>query len=133
MTRTTVRKGNMGQRSFKKHFKFYNFSEIFYCRMNRLRNTNLSVFIQFQYTKIWGRVCLRNIQNFKISMKYFTVAWPDSETRVWMFLYNVSTQELFQERKIWDWICLRNLQNFWCSIRFFTVTWPKVAQTIGSF
>ena len=32
----------MGQRNFKKHFKFYNFSEIFYCGMTRLRNMNLS-------------------------------------------------------------------------------------------
>ena len=32
-------------------------------------------------------------ETFKISMKCFTVAWPDSETRIWMFLYNVSTQE----------------------------------------
>ena len=133
MTRTTLRKENMGQRSFKKHFKFYNFSEIFYCRMKRLRNTNLSVFIQFRYTKIWDRVCLGNNQNFKTSMKYFTVAWPDSETPVWMFLYNVTTQELFQERKIFDRVCLRNLQNFQYSIRFFTVTRPNVAQAIGSF
>ena len=41
----------MGQHSFKKHFKFYNFREIFYCGMTRLRNTNLSVFIQCQYTR----------------------------------------------------------------------------------
>ena len=46
----------MGQRSFKNHFKFHNFSEIFYCGMTRLRNTNLSVFIQCQYT----RTILRN-------------------------------------------------------------------------
>ena len=51
-------KENMGQGSFKKHFK---------CRN---------------------------------SVKYFTVAWPDSETPIWIFLYNVSTQELFQEKKI---------------------------------
>ena len=50
-------KENMGQGSFKKHFK---------CRN---------------------------------SVKYFTVAWPDSETPIWIFLYNVSTQELFQEKK----------------------------------
>ena len=33
----------MGQRNFKKHFKFHNFSEVFYRGMLRLRNTNLSV------------------------------------------------------------------------------------------
>ena len=45
-------------------------------------------------------------------MKYFTVALTDSETRIWMFLYNVSTQELFKERGIWDRVCLRSMQNF---------------------
>ena len=42
--RTTIRKENMGQRNFRKHFKFHNFSEIFYCDMTRLRNANVSVF-----------------------------------------------------------------------------------------
>ena len=46
----------MGQRNFKKPFEFHNFSEIFYCGMTRLRNTNLSVFKQWQYT----RIVLRN-------------------------------------------------------------------------
>ena len=41
----------MGQRNFKKHFKFHNFSEIFYCDMTRLRNANLSVFMKSQYIK----------------------------------------------------------------------------------
>ena len=105
LIRTTLRKENREQRSFKKHFEFRNFNEIL-CGMTRLRNTNLSVFMQCQYTrtilknKKWGRVGLRNIQNFKMSMRYFTVAWPDSETWIWMFLCNASTQELFQERKI---------------------------------
>ena len=46
----------MGQSLFKKHSKFQNFDEIFYCGMTRLRNTNLDVFIQYQYT----RTILRN-------------------------------------------------------------------------
>ena len=41
----------MGQSLFKKHSKFQNFDEIFYCGMTRLRNTNLDVFIQCQYTR----------------------------------------------------------------------------------
>ena len=35
----------MGQRSFNKDAKFYNFIEIFYCGMTRLRNTNLRVLL----------------------------------------------------------------------------------------
>ena len=46
----------MGYRNFKKHFKFQDFREIFYCPMTRLRSTNLDVFIQCQYT----RTSLRN-------------------------------------------------------------------------
>ena len=41
----------MGQSLFKKHSKFQNFDEIFYCGMTRLRNTNLDVFVQCQYTR----------------------------------------------------------------------------------
>ena len=41
----------MGQHNFKKAFKFHNFSEILDCFMTRLRNTSLSVFMQFQYTR----------------------------------------------------------------------------------
>ena len=41
----------MGQSLFKKHPKFQNFDEIFYCGMRSLRNTNLDVFIQYQYAR----------------------------------------------------------------------------------
>ena len=78
----------MGQLNFQKPFEFHNFSEIFCCGMTTLQNTNLNVFIQCQYT----RTILRNKNmeqslfkkhsNFKISMKYFIVALPDSETRI---------------------------------------------------
>ena len=54
----------MGQRdNFEKRFTFHNFSEIFYCDMTRFRNTNLSVFIQCQYT----RTTLRN-KNMGLSL-----------------------------------------------------------------
>ena len=54
--RTTLRKENTGHHNFKKPFEFRNFSEIFYCGMTRLRNTNLDVLIQCQHT----RTILRN-------------------------------------------------------------------------
>ena len=41
----------MGQSLFKKHSKFRNYDEIFYCGMTRINNTNLDVFIQFLYTR----------------------------------------------------------------------------------
>ena len=41
----------MGQRNLNKPIEFHNFSEIFYCGMTRLRNTNLDVFIQCQHTR----------------------------------------------------------------------------------
>ena len=46
----------MRQRNFKKPFEFCSFCEIFDCGMTRLRNTNLSVFMQCHYT----RTILRN-------------------------------------------------------------------------
>ena len=46
----------MGQRNFKKPFKFHNINEIFYCGMTRLRNANLGVFIQCQHTRTISRI-----------------------------------------------------------------------------
>ena len=45
----------MGQSLLKKHSKFQNFDEIFYCGMTRLGNMNLDVFIQCQYTRTISR------------------------------------------------------------------------------
>ena len=91
----------MGQHNFKKPFEFHSFSEIFYCACPDWR-TRIWVFLynvntqeSFWEIKMWERACLRNIQDFKILMKYLTVAGPDSGRRVWVILYNVNTQELF--------------------------------------
>ena len=77
----------VGHIHFKKLMKFQNFDEICYCCMTRLRNTSLGVFIQCKYTRTILRnknmgqsLCLRNIQNFKNSMKYYTAEWPDLGT-----------------------------------------------------
>ena len=43
-TRTILRNKNMGQSLFKKHSKFQNFDETFYCGMTRLRNTKFGCF-----------------------------------------------------------------------------------------
>ena len=62
---------------FKKHSKFQNFDEIFYSGMTRLRNTNLDVFIQFQYTisisrkKNMRQSMLKKHSNFLIFHKVF--------------------------------------------------------------
>ena len=76
-TRTILRNKTMRQSLFMKHSKFQNFHEIFNCGMSRLRKTSLGVFIQIQYTRNILRnkniVCLRNIEIFKNSKKYYTV------------------------------------------------------------
>ena len=36
---------------------------------------------------------------FTVSVKYFTAAWPDSGTQIWVFLYSVSKQEPFLKRR----------------------------------
>ena len=74
----------MGQSRFKKLSKFQDSNEILCCGMTRLRNTNLDVFIQCQYTrtilrkKNMGQSLIKKRSKFlnlkKYLMKYFTVA-----------------------------------------------------------
>ena len=45
------KKENMGQNLIKKHSKFLNFSEIFYCGMTRLRKMTLNYYGLCQYIK----------------------------------------------------------------------------------
>ena len=66
---------NIGQRSFKKHLKFHDFVEIYYYGMTRLSNTNLSVFIQCQYT----RTILRNKYMGQSQFKKHSKFWKFDE------------------------------------------------------
>ena len=50
-TRTILRKKNMGESLFKKHSQFLNFAEIFYCGMNRIRDTILNYCGLCRYVK----------------------------------------------------------------------------------
>ena len=90
----------MGQRSFKKHFKFHNFSEIFYCGMTRVRNTNLSVFIQCQYTetslrsKNMGQSLFKKLSKFLIFDKVFYCDMAKRGKNNSKFLENIFTQKL---------------------------------------
>ena len=69
----------MGQRNFKKPFEFNSFSEIFYCGLTILKNTNLDVFIQCQHTRTIlrneniGESLFKKYSKFQNSMKYYTV------------------------------------------------------------
>ena len=77
-----LRKKDMGQSLFKKYSQFQNFIEIFYCDMVRIKSGtriwmflyNVSIQEPFQERNVWDRGSLRNIQNSKTLMKYFTVA-----------------------------------------------------------
>ena len=51
-TRNILRNKILGQCRFKKHSKFQNFDEIFYCGITRHRDMNFDVFIQCQHTRI---------------------------------------------------------------------------------
>ena len=42
-----------------------------------------------------GRSLFKKHSKFQNFAEIFTVARPDSGTQIWMFLYNVSTQEPF--------------------------------------
>ena len=93
----------MGQLSFKKHFKFHNFSEIFYCGMTRFRNTNLSVFTQCQYrrniliNKNMGQSLLKKHSKFQ---KFDEILhWGMTRFRNVKLGDNIKTQKLFLKRK----------------------------------
>ena len=91
----------MGQRNFKKHFKFHSFSEIFYCGMTGLRNTNLDVFIQCHYIRTILRNKNMGQSPFKKHPK-FRKFDEKSQCRMTrfrnvneVFLDNIKTQKLF--------------------------------------
>ena len=71
--------------------------------------------------------------NSIISAKYFTVSWPGSGPRIWVFLCNVDTREPFEETKIWDRDCLRNIQNFKISMKYFIVAWSDSGTHVSVF
>ena len=108
----------MGQRHFKKPFEFHNFSEMFYCRMTRLRSMNLSMIIQCQYTrttlrnKNMGQILFRKHSKFQNFDEIYYCGMTKLKNTNLDLLYDVSTQDLFQERKIWYRFCLRIIQNF---------------------
>ena len=76
----------MGQSLFKKHSKFLNFDEMFYCDMTRLKNTNLDVFIQCQHTRTilrnenMGQSLLKKYSEFQKFNEYYTVELPELGT-----------------------------------------------------
>ena len=89
----------MGQSQFKKHSKFQNFDEIFYCGMTRFRNVKLGVFRQYQNTntilkkKNMGQNRFKKLSKFqKFQLSNFTLTWskegemndvlPDKRTTV---------------------------------------------------
>ena len=107
----------MGQRNFKKHFKFHNFSEIFYYGMTRFRNTNLSVFMQCQYTRTILRNKNMGQRLFKKHLKFqnFDEIIYCGMTRLINMILNVFIQcqcrrTIFRTKTL-DRVCLRNIQN----------------------
>ena len=90
----------MGQSLFKKHSKFQNFDEVFYCGMTRLRNTSLNVFIQCQYTrtisrkKNMGQSLFKKHSKFLIFNKVFYCDMAKGCRNNRKFLENIFTQKL---------------------------------------
>ena len=54
----------------------------------------------FKKENIWGRVCLRNIQNFKLSMKYFTVSWLVRNTNFGVFIQCQYTRTILRKKNM---------------------------------
>ena len=91
----------MGQCNFKKSLEFHSFSEIFYHGMTRLRNTNLGVFMQCQYTrtilrnKNMGQSLTKKLSKFQNFDEIFYSGMTRLMNVNLDVLCNVSTQELF--------------------------------------
>ena len=89
----------MGHILLKKHSKFQNFNEIFYCAMTRLRKTNFDVFIQCQYTRtiLRNKNIVQNLLKKHSKLQNFDEIFYCGMTRLRNtdFFYNVNIQELF--------------------------------------
>ena len=113
-----------------------NFDEIFYCGMTRLRNTNLDVFMQCQYTrtiltnKNMGQSLFKKHSKFRWNI----LLWHNqTQEHEFGCFYTMSVHKNYFKKEIWDRVCLRNIQSFWYSIRFFTVTWPNAGTNNRKF
>ena len=113
-----------------------NFDEIFYCGMTRLRNTNLDVFMQCQYTrtiltnKNMGQSLFKKHSKFRWNI----LLWHNqTQEHEFGYFYTMSVHKNYFKKEIWDRVCLRNIQSFWYSIRFFTVTWPNAGTNNRKF
>ena len=135
MIRITLRKENMEQSNFKKPFEFQNFSEIFYCSMNRLRNTNLSVFMQCLYRKTilrnknMGKSLLKKHSKFRTFDEIFYCGMIRlKNTDLDVFIPCQYTRTILRKRNMGQ----SNIQNF--NIQESFLGWHRQmgAQVIGS-
>ena len=108
----TRRLKNAVEKNVKKHFKFNNFSQTFYCGMIRLRNTNLSVFIQWQYTrtilrkKNMGHLFNKHSKFQNFDETFYCGMNKVRNTNLYVFIQCQYTRSILRKR-IWDRICLR--------------------------
>ena len=129
----------MGQRSFKKHFIFHNFSEIFYYGTTRLRNTILSVFIQCQYTrtnlinKNMGQSLFKKHSKFQNFDEILYCGMTRLRNTNLGFFIQCQYSRTILRKKNRGQSLLKKHSKFLIFNKFFTVTQPNVAQIIESF
>ena len=123
----------MGQGNFKKPFEFHNFSEIFYCGMTKLSNTNLDVFIQCTILRTILRKKKMGQSLFKKHAKFlnFDETFDCDMTRprntilnycgLWQYLKAIKPKKIVRQS-------LFKNQKFQYSIKFFTATWQNVGR-----
>ena len=111
---------NMGQSLFNKHSKFQKFDEIFYSGMTRLRNTNLDVFMQCQYTrtilrkKNVGQSLIKKHSKFLDFDEIFYCGMTRQRNSI--LNYCVDMLKLLNQRKLLDKVFLRIIWSFKISI-----------------
>ena len=107
--------------------------------MTRLRDTNLDVFIQCQYTRTILRKKNMGLRLFKKYSKFqnFGGIFCSSMTRLRNTILNYcglcQYVKAIKPKKIVGQSIFKNHLNFKILMKVFTVTWPNAGAIIGSF
>ena len=132
MIRITVRKENLGQHNFKKHFKFHNFSEIFYCGITRLMNMILSVFIRnILRNKNMRQSLFNKHSKFQTFHDILYCKMTFRNVKLGVFRQYKKTKTILIKKKKWQ-NCFKKFLKFQkFKLSSFTLTWSNKGKING--
>ena len=131
----------MGQSLFKKHSKFQNYDEIFYCGMTQVSNTNLDVLIQCQYTTIWRnkntrQSLIKKHSKFLNIDEIFYCDMTRLRNRILNYCGLCQYVKPVNPKKVSIRSSFKNYLKFWkfqYLMKIFTATLPKVGTSNSTF